>query len=311
MKNNSKGFTLLELSIVLAIMGILTIGFVQGNIMLIRKNRISGTETKLDLIEKALMTHLLLNGNLPCPANINALEGATDFGDEQITCSGTGITAGLDTNFVAGGVPTATLNLSDDIMQDQWGNKFTYYVNINHTQAGGGFRSQDPTANSITIYTENTSNTLSTRAIYSIVSHGENGLGAYGYNSSVQGASTGATAAEQSNIVSANFATENFHNVSDGEFDDIVRYKTKNQLIIDLDWEDVGCFIDMNLLNGNEPDSSCVDLTANPSSSFLNYNKTYGEGTEDWDTLGGGDCCIARCYKYGRVGFYLKGSACD
>jgi len=305
--NNNKGFTLLEISIVLAIMGILMVGFLQGNLALLKKNRITGTKKKMAVIEKALMNHLLLNGNLPCPAGLTVLEGNASFGVEETTCAGTGIfTSG---NFIGGAIPTATLNLNNEMMRDEWGNRFSYVVNINYTGAGTGFRLQNPTANAITVYTEGVSNAITTKAVYSIVSHGENGLGAYGYTSGVQGSTAGILTEETANLAGANgFNTTNVYTLYDENFDDIVRYKTKNQLIIDLDWEDVGCYIDSTIRNTNEPDSTCYDSATAPSSP-LDYNREY-----EWafnNPASTTECCIAKCYKYGRVGFYLKGSACD
>jgi prepilin-type N-terminal cleavage/methylation domain-containing protein len=316
MKKNNKGFTLVELSVVLTIMAIITVGFIQGNLVLLRKNKINATKKKLETIEKALLTYLLTNGNLPCPAGLTTDESSGDFAIDRSCTNGTDGVAIYDSNFVYGAVPTRTLNLADEIGKDEWGNRISYIVHIGYTDtsgAGTGFKTMNPesSALSVYVYTANTTtdrSILTDKAIYALISHGKNGVGGYSYNSGTRTNRAGNSIPEDLNISESDdtaFNGDIAYSYYSENFDDYVRYKTKNQMIIDLDWEDIGCFIDMSLLNNNEPDASCVDLTSQPSSP-LSYNTEH-----EWDFVDSTDCCVAKCFKYGRAGFYLKGSDCD
>src|SRR6478735_1969862 len=65
----NKGFTLIELSIVLVVVGImLYMGLSVGSIQL-EAAKVKQTKDKLDKIEKAVQLYYETNGRLPCPAN--------------------------------------------------------------------------------------------------------------------------------------------------------------------------------------------------------------------------------------------------
>jgi prepilin-type N-terminal cleavage/methylation domain-containing protein len=307
LRQNKKAFTLIELSVVLVIIGIVLVGFLQGSVLLLRRNREAATKQKLDTIEKSLTSYLLINGNLPCPARLDLKEGASGFG-EMGDCSGTDGTFVYDTHFVYGTIPTTTLNLINTMMRDEWGNKFSYIVHKDYTSQGGGFKNMNPASTAITVYTEGTTAELTNRAVYALISHGNNRLGAWGYDSGVQGGSDGISTEEGKNISKESFDGTVVYAKYAEDFDDIMRYRTKNQLIMDADWEEIGCYIDATIRNENKPDSTCYDDGAEPSPEYLSY---YAEHEWAYDNpASDSECCIAKCYKYGRLGYYLKGLAC-
>jgi len=308
MKINKKGFTLLEVAVVLAIIGILIVGFLQGSAVLLRKNKESGTKKKLAVLDKALMNYLLINGDLPCPAGLKLVEGDAGFGEEKDCTldSINGITA--YGSFIYGAIPTTTLNIADTMMKDEWNNKFSYIVHINYTSQGSGFKNTDPDANAMTVDFEGVTNILTEQAVYAIISHGENGIGAWSYVSGLQAETSGASTAEAKNIDKTGFDGTIFYSKYAEDFDDVVSYKTKNQLIIDLNWEEVGCYITKTIRDDLDTGTVCDDTDNTPAvSSPLRYYEEY-----EWDHGSlSTDCCVVKCYKYGRLGFFLKGAACE
>ena len=127
---SEKGFTLLELSIVIIIGGILLSFLGTALLAYLEKSRIETTEFRIAKIQESLTQYLSVNGHYPCAAN--RFLGADDaqFGRMvSATCNsgahaGTVRTAGVR----IGAVPTRTLNLPDEMIADAWGQKFIYAV---------------------------------------------------------------------------------------------------------------------------------------------------------------------------------------
>ncbi len=74
------GFTLLELTIVLAIIGLLAVGALKAASALRENAGISETSKRLNTLVMALQTFLMKNNRLPCPADPNI---DTNLGDEN------------------------------------------------------------------------------------------------------------------------------------------------------------------------------------------------------------------------------------
>ena len=192
----SNGFTLLELSIVLMLIGIILGGGLVTFSAYLQSSQFNATVKKMDDIEKALLNFTVANGRIPCPSDVTQTVGSTIYGYEA--GAGAGSTIGVGTgactgigmlpqaNFsaangqVEGGVPTRALQLPDSYMYDGWGRLFSYAVDPTATKTNalpahaGGDWCGDP----ITVL-DATGAARSTGAIYVIVSHGANGHGAY------------------------------------------------------------------------------------------------------------------------------------
>ena len=210
-KVNQSGFTLAEIAIVLAIIGIaMTMGLKMLTATL-ENSAYSETRAKQERIKLALVSFMRSNGRLPCPDLKAALDGV-----EAAVCSVSPpvIPATLAANRAAGSgvIPWATLGLPREAVLDGWGNYFTYrvanfvpvvdavtavgavagpplhpFTNHNWTTAAGfDIRSLNtvPTAGSQTflIQTRLTPAVAlspeSRNAVVVILSHGKNGLGA-------------------------------------------------------------------------------------------------------------------------------------
>ncbi len=127
---SQRGFTLVELAIVIAISGIMMSFMATALISYSKKNKIRVTKHRIEVIQESLEQYLRVNGNYPCVASRTLGEEDADFGREVTTTCNTGAFAGTVRNSGVriGVVPARTLNLPDEYALDAWDNKFSYAV---------------------------------------------------------------------------------------------------------------------------------------------------------------------------------------
>ena len=106
----SHGFSLLEMAIVLAIVGLLLAGLIPTLSAQIEQQRRSDTRKHLDEIQQALMGYAIINGFLPCPTTTTDPANA-NYGSADASCSANPTTEGY--------LPWKTLGVSEI---DAWGN---------------------------------------------------------------------------------------------------------------------------------------------------------------------------------------------
>jgi len=175
----SKGFTLIELAVVLIIVIILmTLGIRVLNAQL-ENASLSDTRKKQDAIKDALAAYLGKNKRLPCPY-VFGVSIPVGQGDSQRTPTAA---PPSDCNSDVGIVPFLDLGLSRDFALDGWENFFTYRVTRPWTITTAatfapGTRGAIPVSQGITGSRTNALPTGDTGAVAVIVSHGKNGLGA-------------------------------------------------------------------------------------------------------------------------------------
>lgn len=209
-----RGFTLVELSVVLAIIATVIGMTVASGYSVISSSRLAATNQKMAAIDQALMAYRIANDRIPCPADLMLKPSSTSYGIEWASCATTtpnsadGTTNGMFfTQNIAstayqvaeGGVPTATLGLPNDFMYDGWGSKIRYAVDVNMTYAGsfsgtqvgalcGGITIMGGGAYPASSYRSNTSTTAYAGAIYALISHGPNQHGGVTANAQVYNA---------------------------------------------------------------------------------------------------------------------------
>lgn len=294
MKN--RAFTLLEISIVLVIASTLfSLGIGIGSFFL-EQNRIKSTKIKLKTIANALDIYLIQNNKLPCPAGLKKSTGVP-----LSNCSSTNSTEGVfvSNEVSRGWVPYKELNLTADTVYDEWGNKITYTVaNV----ATYKFNQLSNTFNGINIYNDSKSKLITSKAIYSINSHGKNGFGAYNKKNN-QISITNISDLEKTNIASSSVNNNDFlyfNNLK--SYDDLGIYTTKYQVMIDNEMSNVSCYITKaiitQLLNDYGAPSTC-DFDSNiPADNFLKFDCTI-------NSSGNANCKDKYkiiCLKYGRLG---------
>jgi len=184
MEKNVSGFSLVEMSIVLAIIALLLGGLLPTLSAQRESQHISETRKQLDEIQQALIGYAIINGRLPCPADPTIPTGQTGAGVERAPpCTG---------NNSTGVLPWATLGVNET---DAWGNRYSYRITdyfadaiASATFGGSCAPSPAPTLSSFALCS---SGNLDVRSAASggtsiatdvpaiIISHGKNATGAY------------------------------------------------------------------------------------------------------------------------------------
>lgn len=108
----NRGFTLLEMAVVLMIVGLLLGGLIPTLSAQMEQQRRNETRKQLDEIRDALIGYAIINKRLPCPRNTTTDPSGADYGEASATCN-TDRTA-------EGYLPWKTLGVSEI---DAWGIK--------------------------------------------------------------------------------------------------------------------------------------------------------------------------------------------
>lgn len=128
-----KGFTLLEVAIVLAVVGLLLAGGVNLLSGSADTTKYKQTQNELREVKEALMTYFIQYGGvLPCPDIHNDVNNPS-YGQSDYN-SGNATSGGVCTNY-EGWLPHATLGIGGD--GDAWGERFKYVVSKAFTEVPG------------------------------------------------------------------------------------------------------------------------------------------------------------------------------
>jgi prepilin-type N-terminal cleavage/methylation domain-containing protein len=239
--NNAKGFTLVELSIVVVLIGIIMTMGLKTFTATIDNSLISETKSKQERIKIALVGYLRTNGVLPCPDNSGSAVVAT--GVAAATCNAAAANG-------YGVVPWQTLGISRETVVDGWGNYFSY--RIANGSPGKNWTAKASASNDFTINELKTptdaltvqelnadSSTLvdaTKKAVVVILSHGKNGFGAKTTKVGARMSADDAGNGEKTNAANGT-ATFVRRPITDsaaafnGQYDDFVAYMTPQDLL--------------------------------------------------------------------------------
>lgn len=135
-KKAQSGYTLVELSIVVIIISLLTASGLAVGASMVERAAYIDTRKVIDQLHQSLKDYYVVNGRLPCAARMNVAPGASNFGAET-DCAAPAV-AGVqqDGGVRIGAVPTRALGLSDSAAGDKFGSRLVYAVTAELAVAG-------------------------------------------------------------------------------------------------------------------------------------------------------------------------------
>jgi prepilin-type N-terminal cleavage/methylation domain-containing protein len=165
----ARGFTLIELAISLAIIGVLLGMLIVPLNAQIDQQRINDTNRQLQLITEAIMGFAVANGRLPCPAAPATASNVANAGTE--------VKPGAACTLTQGVVPWTTLGVPE---ADAWGRRFTYRITpIFADNATGGLPATFTLGDNGALTVTNGAANIATNIVAVTVSHGKNGAGGF------------------------------------------------------------------------------------------------------------------------------------
>jgi prepilin-type N-terminal cleavage/methylation domain-containing protein len=210
----NRGFTLVELAVVLAIFGLLLSIMVIPLSTQVDQQRFADTERQLNAVREALLGFAIANGRLPCPANPGIASGTANAGMENKP--GTGCAA------ADGVVPWATLGVPE---LDAWGWRLTYRVTPTFADdAAAGMQASFLITDAGNIVVTDGSVNIANGVPAVLVSHGKNGLGAF------RSDGTQVSGAAGNELENANNTVTFVSQVPAPSFDDLVVWVSPNIL---------------------------------------------------------------------------------
>ncbi|HLD76821.1 MAG TPA: type II secretion system protein [Rickettsiales bacterium] len=265
-KNNKTAFTLIELTVVITIIAVLTSAIIVFSGSLFKNTRNKVTKDRIAVIYQALGNFVKNNYRLPCPASLLLAKTSTNYGIETGQpgeCAyDSGVYEALNENDISYGmVPTEALGLHKDMAEDGFGNKLIYVVHDLHTIAqypdatyADGFSFHKTAGNEIRVFSYPSTATIDD-VVLVIMSLGANGYGAFSAISTTQNGTTSTDSYETENYLTTitNAASPTVDTASYGDngyvgrvallyenhnsdvFDDIVFFKTRDNLFADFD----------------------------------------------------------------------------
>jgi prepilin-type N-terminal cleavage/methylation domain-containing protein len=238
------GYTLIELSVVIALLGIIAGSALHLAARAAERNRIQETHDIMDSVQFALKVYFRQHRVLPCPADPTLAADDNAFGKSVTPCTAAAaqFSPHADSESLQGVIPVKTLGIPLDYAFDGWRQQIRYVIQSDYTvlnpdtTKGPDVSKQDANPEHLTIIdelgNEMQSNIPENGVTYILISHGKDKAGARA-ESGVLSAPCPAPAQMQiENCDTANpftFRDAPLNETSNAPayFDDILRWKSR------------------------------------------------------------------------------------
>ncbi len=192
MSKKMKGFSLIELAIVMTIASLLMMAGIKAVTALRFSGQHKSAQQQMVLIEEAIRGFVLNNGRLPCPADPSLASSNALWGRELTQASGTlcdnpsgdleDLVLPANSGTAVGALPFYALGFNAENI-DTWGHHFTYHVVLNKAHPNSADNGKnlwtDKSPSTLLTVNDDAGNLITNKAIAIIVSHGSNGSGAW------------------------------------------------------------------------------------------------------------------------------------
>jgi len=216
-KSSSRGFTLIEIAVVIAISSIMLVSAINLLNMWMRQSALTTSQQRLSTIQEALANYETQYHRLPCPSSFIAKTSDAAFGREvSVSCVGPNNPNGGDTYsatgrtgtngpndplginkvtapaVIIGALPVRDLGLPDSYRTNPSGYMYSYAITESEATApmngfAGAIDVVDSLGNTVLPLASDTS---SGTATYVVVDHGKDGKGAFVANSTTTAVGT-------------------------------------------------------------------------------------------------------------------------
>jgi prepilin-type N-terminal cleavage/methylation domain-containing protein len=220
----TRGFTLIEMAIVLVIMTILIGGLAMPLSAQIQTRRIAETKKTMEEAREALIGFAMINNGTPSTNR--------RFPCPDIEGDGTESLSGDECAQSSGFLPWVDLGVAN---QDAWGNHLRYEVDRDLADPNKGFATAVTTTfPALTVCQTHTCNvTVAGNLAFVLVSHGPNGWGARNINGNTLASPSGDDEKDNLDNSDQTYVSRSATkpNTTNGEFDDLLAWVSYPQLV--------------------------------------------------------------------------------
>lgn len=225
---NSRGFTLIEMAIVLVIITILIGGLAMPLSAQIQARRVAETKKTLEEASDALMGFAMMTATSPLgvPQTFRYFP-CPDIDGDGVEDRNGNVCRSISAGVSYGWLPWVTLGIAP---QDAWGNRLRYVVVSQFADSNSGFYQSRALGSPIQICTTRTcpAPLVANDAVFALISHGPNGKGALNISGAQLAAPSGGDEVEnllQNPVLIMRTPTQ--AGAALGEFDDLVVWIAK------------------------------------------------------------------------------------